>query len=152
MRLFIFSNVWIYSYKFAINFCHCCFSCVLQILIWCIFIFIQFNILKKISLKTFSLIHGLFRSVLFSLPVGNFVDIFLLLILISLHYGWKTHSNGLNSLNLLFFFFSWPRMYKLSWYMFHGHMISTVFYCCWYLLCSINVNKILLIDNVVKLF
>ena len=87
------------------------------------FHFYSVQYIKEISLKTFFLTHGLFRSVLFnSLPVGNFVDIFLLLILISLHYGWRTHSNGFNSLNLLFVFFFWPRMYKLSWYMFHGNL------------------------------
>lgn len=51
-RLFLFSNVGFWCYKFPSQ--HC-FSCVLGILIWCIFIFIWFNVFFKISLEPFFL-------------------------------------------------------------------------------------------------
>ena len=59
-------NVRISCYKFSSR--HC-FICALQILICCVFIFIQFKVSLKISLETSFLIHGLFRHVLFNLQV-----------------------------------------------------------------------------------
>ena len=42
------------------------FSCIPFILIYCTFIFILFNVFLKISFKSSSLIHGLFRNMLFN--------------------------------------------------------------------------------------
>ena len=115
------------------------------------FHFYSVQYIKKISLKTFFLTHGLFRSVLFSLPVGNFVDTFLLLILISLHYGWRTHSNGFNSLNLLCFFFSGPECINYLGIYFMGTWKEWIFCYCWGK-CSTNVAYILMVDGGVELF
>lgn len=50
----------------AVNFSLCCFSYITHILICCIFIFIQFNVLFFFVPLRLSLTYGLIRNVLFS--------------------------------------------------------------------------------------
>lgn len=92
----------------------CCFSSIPQILVCCVFNFIQLSILSNASFDS-TLTHELFIRMLFSFQIfGDFPDKFLIFSSITLLWTEKTYF-----VYFLFFYifdtFLWPKIWSILW-------------------------------------